>query len=119
MTITSDNGLYELAALPTQSQGEVKDSSVDRKKGSGHSAIFVARNRFAVLNKTNQVCLSHFSSMSQIVSTPFFFYVLSLKINQLIKVCDLANSVIKSIKPLVQTNEIFYGGTASLILSST
>ena len=25
----------------------------------------------------------------------------------------------KSIKPTVQTNEIFYGGTASLILSST
>lgn len=32
---------------------------------------------------------------------------------------DLANSVVKSIKPPVQTNEIFYGGTASLILSST
>jgi coatomer protein complex subunit alpha (xenin) len=90
-TITSDNGLYELAALPTQTQGEVKDSSVDGKKGSGHSAIFVARNRFAVLNKTSQ----------------------------LIEVRDLSNSVVKSIKPPVQTNEIFYGGTASLILSST
>jgi hypothetical protein len=29
------------------------------------------------------------------------------------------NSVVKTIKPPVQTNEIFYGGTASLILSST
>ena len=27
--------------------------------------------------------------------------------------------MVKSIKPPVQTNEIFYGGTASLILSST
>jgi coatomer protein complex subunit alpha (xenin) len=32
---------------------------------------------------------------------------------------DLSNSVIKTIKAPVQTNEIFYGGTASLILSST
>ena len=37
---------------------------------------------------------------------------------QLIEVRDLSNSVVKSIKPPVQTNEIFYGGTASLILSS-
>ena len=39
--------------------------------------------------------------------------------NQLIEVRDLSNSVVKSIKPPVQTNEIFYGGTASIILSST
>jgi coatomer protein complex subunit alpha (xenin) len=37
---------------------------------------------------------------------------------QLIEVHDLSNSVVKSIKPPVQTNKIFYGGTASLILSS-
>jgi coatomer subunit alpha len=38
---------------------------------------------------------------------------------QVIEVRDLANSVVKTIKPPVQTNEIFYGGTACLILSST
>ncbi|KAJ7640895.1 coatomer subunit alpha-2 [Mycena polygramma] len=91
VTISSDNGLYELTALPQQAQGEVKDSSVDGKKGAGQSAIFVARNRFAVLQKATQI----------------------------IEVRDLANSVVKTIKPPVQTNEIFYGGTASLILSST
>ncbi|EGN92902.1 hypothetical protein SERLA73DRAFT_65083 [Serpula lacrymans var. lacrymans S7.3] len=90
-TISSDNGLFELASLPTQAIGEVKDSSVDGKRGTAHSAIFVARNRFAALNKTTQ----------------------------LIEVRDLSNSVVKTIKPPVQTNEIFYGGTASLILSST
>ena len=37
----------------------------------------------------------------------------------MIEVRDLSNSVVKTIKPPVQTNEIFYGGTASLILSST
>ncbi|KAF8625601.1 hypothetical protein AX15_005287 [Amanita polypyramis BW_CC] len=91
LTISSDNGLYELTSLTQQTQGEVKDSSVDGKKGAGQSAIFVARNRFTVLNKTNQ----------------------------LIEVRDLANTVVKTIKPPVQTNEIFYGGTACLILSST
>ncbi|KAL4254742.1 Coatomer subunit alpha [Abortiporus biennis] len=90
VTISSDNGLYELSHLPKDAVGEVKDSSSDGKRGSGQAAIFVARNRFAVLNKTNQ----------------------------LIEVRDLSNSVVKSIKPPVQTNDIFYGGTASLILSS-
>ncbi|KAJ7064892.1 coatomer subunit alpha-2 [Mycena amicta] len=91
VTTSSDNGSYELTGLPQQAQGEVKDSSVDGKRGGGQSAIFVARNRFAVLQKTTQI----------------------------IEVRDLANSVVKTIKPPVQTNEIFYGGTASLILSST
>ncbi|KAG2008409.1 coatomer subunit alpha-2 [Coprinopsis cinerea AmutBmut pab1-1] len=90
LTINSDSGLYELTNLPQSVQGEVKDSSVDGKRGNGQSAIFVARNRFAVLNKAQQV----------------------------IEVRDLANSVVKVIKPPVQTNEIFYGGTACLLLSS-
>ncbi|RDB29920.1 Coatomer subunit alpha [Hypsizygus marmoreus] len=90
LTISSDGGMYELTGLPQQAQGDVKDSSVDGKKGTGQSAIFVARNRFAVLNKATQI----------------------------IEVRDLANAVVKTIKPPVQTNEIFYGGTASLILSS-
>ncbi|KAH9989662.1 coatomer subunit alpha-2 [Russula vinacea] len=91
LTISSDNGLYELSNLPKDISGELKDSSLDGKRGLGQSAIFVARNRFAILNKTTQ----------------------------LVEVCDLTGAVVKSIKPPVQTNEIFYGGTASLILSST
>ena len=55
LTISSDNGLYELATLPKDAVGEVKDSSTDGKRGSGQAAIFVARNRFAVLNKATQV----------------------------------------------------------------
>lgn len=90
LTISSDNGLYELTNLPQQTQGDIKDSSVDGKKGNGQSAIFVSRNRLAVLNKASQN----------------------------IEVRDLANAVVKIIKSPVQTNEIFYGGTACLILSS-
>lgn len=55
LTINSDNGMYEIAPLPQSAQGEVKDSSGDGKRGNGQSAIFVARNRFAVLNKSMQV----------------------------------------------------------------
>ena len=55
LTISSDNGLYELTNLPKDISGELKDSSIDGKRGPGQSAIFVARNRFAVLNKNTQV----------------------------------------------------------------
>lgn len=37
---------------------------------------------------------------------------------QNIEIRDLSNNLTKSVKCPVQTNEIFYGGTASLILSS-
>jgi coatomer protein complex subunit alpha (xenin) len=55
LTISSDNGLFELTGLPKDAVGEVKDSSTEGKRGSGQSAIFVARNRLAILNKTTQV----------------------------------------------------------------
>jgi len=48
-----------------------------------------------------------------------FLEMVNLDGMQIIEVRDLSNSVVKTIKPPVQTNEIFYGGTASLILSST
>jgi coatomer protein complex subunit alpha (xenin) len=35
-----------------------------------------------------------------------------------IEIRDLSNAITKTIKPPVQTNEIFYGGTASLLLAS-
>lgn len=91
VTSPSDNGLYELVTLPKDfGTGEVRESSSDGKRGTGASSIFVARNRFAVLDKTAQT----------------------------IEIRDLSNSITKSIKCPVQTNDIFYGGTASLLLST-
>lgn len=55
---TAENGIYELITLPREgasSNGDVRDSSTEGKRGQGASAIFVARNRFAVLDKTAQV----------------------------------------------------------------
>jgi coatomer subunit alpha len=37
---------------------------------------------------------------------------------QVIEIRDLSNAITKTVKPPVQTNEVFYGGTASLLLAS-
>ena len=47
-------GTFELSHL-AKDGAEVKDSATEGKRGSGASAVFVARIRFAVLHKTNQV----------------------------------------------------------------
>lgn len=53
---TADNGIYELVGLPRDAgSGELRDSSTDGKRGTGNSVVFVARNRFAVLEKSTQV----------------------------------------------------------------
>jgi coatomer protein complex subunit alpha (xenin) len=83
--------MYELVNLPKDmNSGEVRDSSSEGKRGNGQAALFVARNRFAVLDKTSQT----------------------------IEIRDLSNSITKSIKCPSPTNDIFYGGTASLLLST-
>ena len=43
----------------------------------------------------------------------------SSRIVQNIEIRDLSNNLTKSVKCPVQTNEIFYGGTASLLLSAS
>jgi len=90
---SADNGQFELVTLPKStapSAGDGKDVPSDGKKGAGSAAIFVARNRLAVLDKAGQN----------------------------IEIRDLSNNLTKSVKAPVQTNEIFYGGTASLLLSA-
>ncbi|KAF8343107.1 coatomer WD associated region-domain-containing protein [Cantharellus anzutake] len=90
VTSSTDSAIYELVGLPKEVGSEVKDSTSDGKRGNGSSVVFVARNRFAVLEKAAQS----------------------------IAVRDLSNSTTKTVKPPVQTNEIFYGGTGCLFLSS-
>ncbi|GAA5988628.1 hypothetical protein JCM5350_005773 [Sporobolomyces pararoseus] len=98
VTSSSDTGLYELVRLPSEGGGkeggQVVDSSTDGKRGSGNSALFVARNRLAVLDKTTQT----------------------------IEIRDLENSITKTIKspisPSTPIVDIFFGGTASLLIST-
>jgi coatomer protein complex subunit alpha (xenin) len=88
---TGDNGIYELITLPKEpNTSDNVFAASGGKPGTGMAAIFVARNRLAVLDKATQN----------------------------IEIKDLANTVTKTIKCPVQTNEIFYGGTASLLLSA-
>ena len=58
LTTSSDNGQFEMAHLARDGAIEMKDSATVGKRGPGQSAIFIARNRLAVLNKTSQVCVT-------------------------------------------------------------
>jgi len=86
VTSPVDGGSYELVSLPRDASGAVEPT--DTKRGSGHSAIFVARNRFAVFNKSN------------------------LQID----IKDLSNSTTKSIKAPTGTTDIYFGGPGCLLM---
>lgn len=77
-------------ALPRNFTGTLKEPSDESKRGAGHCAIFIARNRFAVLDKVNQQT----------------------------QIRDLTNTVTKSFKTPGQVNEIFYAGTGNLLMST-
>lgn len=86
VTSPADGGTYELISLPRDASGAVEPT--DTKRGSGSSAVFVARNRFAVFNQANQQ----------------------------IDIKDLTNSTTKTIKPPHGTTDIYFGGTGNLLL---
>ncbi|ODM16985.1 putative coatomer subunit alpha [Aspergillus cristatus] len=85
VTSPTDNGTYELIHLPRDATGAVEPTDV--KRGPGSSAVFVARNRFAV-----------FSAAAQQVD-----------------IKDLSNATTKSIKPPAGTTDIYFGGTGCLL----
>ncbi|KAF1809077.1 Coatomer, alpha subunit [Eremomyces bilateralis CBS 781.70] len=86
VTSSADGGSYELVALPRDATGAIEPT--DTKRGTGNSAVFVARNRFAVFTKSNQQ----------------------------IDIKDLANSTTKTIKPPPGTTDIYFGGTGCLLM---
>ncbi|CAO2654455.1 Nn.00g111880.m01.CDS01 [Neocucurbitaria sp. VM-36] len=86
VTSPADSGTYELISLPRDASGAVEPT--DTKRGSGNSAVFVARNRFAVFTQSNQQ----------------------------IDIKDLSNSTTKTIKPPHGTTDIYFGGTGNLLL---
>ncbi|KAI8377703.1 coatomer protein alpha subunit [Radiomyces spectabilis] len=90
LTSPHEGGIYELYHLPKNLSGSLKEPADEAKRGTGQSALFIARNRFAVFDK----------------------------VNQQIEIRDLSNTVTKSFKTPTQVNEIFYAGTGNLILSS-
>nr|KYP60664.1 Coatomer subunit alpha-2 [Cajanus cajan] len=83
-----DGGSYELYCISKDSYG--RGDVQDAKRGHGASAIFVARNRFAVLEKSNNQVL-----------------IKNLK-NEIVK---------KSVLPIA-ADAIFYAGTGNLLCRS-
>ncbi|CDY42637.1 BnaC01g00490D [Brassica napus] len=84
-----DGGSYELYIIPKDSVGR-SDVVQDAKRGTGGSAVFIARNRFAVLEK----------STSQVL------------------VKNLKNEVVKKSSLPIPTDSIFYAGTGNLLCRS-
>ncbi|XP_022948234.1 coatomer subunit alpha-1-like [Cucurbita moschata] len=81
-----DGGCYEFYTITKDSFGR-SDSFQDAKRGLGGSAVFVARNRFAVLDKShNQVMLK-----------------------------NLKNEVVKKVPIPITADAIFYAGTGNLL----
>lgn len=85
VTSPIDNGTYELISLPKDAIGA--SDPTDLKKGSGNSAVFVARNRFAVFTTSTQN----------------------------IEIKDLSNSTTRSFKAPTGTTDIVFGGTGCLL----
>ncbi|KAL5359749.1 coatomer WD associated region-domain-containing protein [Aspergillus floccosus] len=85
VTSPTDGGIYELIHLPRDATGAVEPT--DSKRGQASSAVFVARNRFAVFSQTNQQ----------------------------VDIKDLSNSTTKTIKAPAGTTDIYFGGTGCLL----
>ena len=88
VTSPADSGTYELIGLPRETTGG--SDPTDIKRGAGNSAVFVARNRFAVF----------------------------IAATQLVEIKDLSNSTTKSFKTPSGTTDVSFGGTGCLLLVS-
>ncbi|GAB1317222.1 Coatomer subunit alpha [Madurella fahalii] len=86
VTSPADGGTYELVNLPRDGSGAIEPT--ESKRGQGNSAIFVARNRFAVLNTSTQT----------------------------VDIKDLTNNTTRSFKPPIGTSDIYFGGTGNLLI---
>ncbi|EGF83385.1 hypothetical protein BATDEDRAFT_32736 [Batrachochytrium dendrobatidis JAM81] len=88
LTSMNDGGNYEMYNLPRDLSGNDINDGNNTKRGTGTSALFVARNRFAVLDK-GQILIK-----------------------------DLSNTVTKQIKAPINASEIFYAGGKNLLVST-
>uniref|UniRef100_UPI00358FCA42 coatomer subunit alpha isoform X1 n=1 Tax=Myxine glutinosa TaxID=7769 RepID=UPI00358FCA42 len=80
-----ENSTYDLYSIPKDTDGQTPDAP-EGKRSSGLTAIWVARNRFAVLDRMHTILIK-----------------------------NLKNEVTKKI-PAPSTDDIFYAGTGNLLL---
>jgi coatomer subunit alpha len=82
----ADGGTYELICFPSDTSATVEGQ--ESRRGAGLASVFIARNRFAVLDKNRQILIKNFQ-----------------------------NEVTKKIPPPhPSTDFMFYGGTAGRLL---
>lgn len=86
VTSPVDSGTYELIHIPRDPSGAVEPTDI--KRGSGNSAVFVARNRFAVFTQSTQS----------------------------IDIKDLSNATTKTMRTPVGTTDIYFAGTGHLLM---
>lgn len=89
LTSDAEGGSYELCKLPRQFSGQASDSGQTRR-GAGSCAIWVGRNRFAVLDKAQQQIL----------------------------VKDLSNQITKTIKLPTAVENIFAAPGSQILLAT-
>ncbi|KAI9338024.1 coatomer protein alpha subunit [Pilaira anomala] len=90
LTSPFEGGSYELYRLPKNLGGTLQEPSDESMKGTGHAALFIARNRFAVFDKTNQM----------------------------IQIKDLSNKETKSFKTPGLVTDIYFAGPGSLLMAT-
>merc|ERR550532_752009 len=81
-----DNSIYELYHLPKDIDSSGQPDSTDGKRSAGIAAVWVARNRFAVLDKSNTIHIK-----------------------------NLKNEIMKKVS-VPNVTDIFYAGTGMLLL---
>lgn len=86
VTVSVEGGVFELYNLPAPDERAAVESEC--KRGPGKCAVWVARNRFAVLEKGGQVVIR-----------------------------NLKNEVMKKLTFAVNPDQIFYAGTGNLLLA--
>ena len=62
VNLDADGGTYELYPVPKDGRGPDPTSTLECKRGLGTSAVFVARQRFAVLDKNRQILIKNFQN---------------------------------------------------------
>ena len=83
-----EGGTYELLTFSNEANGNSNGEAQDVRRGPGLAAVFIARDRFAVLDKTRQLLIKNFQ-------------------NEIVK---------KVIPPLAGLDNMFFGGTSGRII---
>ncbi|KAI8980488.1 coatomer protein alpha subunit [Pilobolus umbonatus] len=90
LTSPFEGGSYELYRLPRSLGGTLQEPSDDAMKGTGHAALFIARNRFAVFDKNSQT----------------------------IQIRDLSNKETRSFGTPGPVTDIFFAGPSTLLMAT-